>query len=98
METINGLNKTEQKRLEELEAKFEAAGGRGVELAEEIDELKAKRDEPEKAAEAYEKLLVAVDGGGAAVLDEFEASTVMAMLDDRHYRAKVKKWHESIYG
>lgn len=98
METINGLNKTEQKRLEELEAKFEAAGGRGVELAEEIDELKARRDEPEKAAEVYEELLVAADGGDTANLSTFAAQTIMLMLDDHRYRAKVKKWHEQIYG
>jgi len=98
METINGLNKTERKRLEELEAQFEAAGGRGVELAEEIDDLKARRDEPKRAAEVYEELLVAADGDEAAILGSFGASTVMAMLDDPRYRAKVKKWHEQIYG
>lgn len=98
METINGLSKKEQKRLEKLEAQFKAAGGRGVELAEEIDELRNRRDEPEKAAEVYESLLAAADGGDAANLDTFAAQTIMAMLDDHRYRAKVKKWHESIYG
>lgn len=95
--SINGLTQKEQKHLEELEAKFEAAGGRGIELADEIDDLKARRDEPEKAAEVYEELLNLVDGGSGGLI-EFAASTIMAMMDDHRYRAKVKKWHEQIYG
>lgn len=98
MQTINGLSKKEQKRLAELEAQFEVAGGRGIELAEEIDELKARRDEPERAVEVYESLLAAADGGDAVYLDDFAAQTIMLMLDDHRYRAKVKKWHEQIYG
>jgi hypothetical protein len=38
------LSDGEQGRLSELEAEFEAAGGRGVELADRIDELRRQRD------------------------------------------------------
>jgi hypothetical protein len=40
------LNPNEQRELDRLEAAFEEAGGRGVELAERIDELRARRDSP----------------------------------------------------
>lgn len=39
-----GLTKQESVELARLEAAFEEAGGRGVELADRIDELRAKRD------------------------------------------------------
>lgn len=39
-----GLTPDEERELAGLEAAFELAGGRGVELAERIDELRAKRD------------------------------------------------------
>lgn len=38
------LTPEEQHRLDAAEAEFDAAGGRGVELAEEIDALRRKRD------------------------------------------------------
>lgn len=40
----NHLTDYEADRLASLEAAFDEAGGRGVDLAEEIDALRAKRD------------------------------------------------------
>lgn len=39
-----GLTPEEEAELADLEAEFEEAGGRGVELAERIDALRRKRD------------------------------------------------------
>lgn len=94
---INGLTKKEQKKLASLEKQLADAGGRGVALAEEIDDLRRRQDEPEQAAEAYENLLQAADGNSFAGLTQFDATTFIAMLDDHRYRAKVRKWHEEVY-
>lgn len=61
------------------------------------EEKEEEAAEMEKAVESYEKLVCACDGSDEA-MNEYDATTWMAMMDDHRYRAKVRKAHEEKYG
>lgn len=64
--TTNNLTSAEQEELDTLEAAFAFLGGRGVEMAERIDELRLKRDKrPVIDPDAAEKALALVVKHGA---------------------------------
>jgi hypothetical protein len=52
-------------------------------------ELESERESLERAVELLERLAHAADGGRAASIGQYEASTLLALLEDERYRAKV---------
>ncbi len=71
--------------------------GNAVDESDEEEEL-SEEEQMEKAVDLYEGLLCAVGGSKSEKLDSFDASTILAMLDDHRYRAKVRKAHQKVYG
>jgi hypothetical protein len=65
------------------------------------EEKKQQAEELDKeltlAAEVYESLMVAADSDEVASLNQFGASTVLAMIDSRKYANKVKARWEELY-
>ncbi len=59
-------------------------------MAKELSELT-------RAALVYEKLVMVADGGETEKLDSFDASTILAMLDDAKYRARVIRKHQKLF-
>lgn len=59
-----GLSPEEENELAQLEVEFEGSGGRGVELAEQIDALRKKRDGVEVCWECGEELTYKDNAGG----------------------------------
>jgi len=57
------LSEQERKRLEHLEAAFESVGGRGVDLADEIDVLRLKEAVHGKVLKAHLNDLIEACGG-----------------------------------
>lgn len=51
----------------------------------------AEARELEKAAQMLDNLLYAADGGKDVYIDQWGASTILAMLDDPAYYAKAKE-------
>jgi hypothetical protein len=79
MADVTGWTEADAARLAEAEAAFGRAGGRGVELAEEIDALKARRDAA--AAEDVEYMVRwSVNMGGASHREA--AAAALANLRD----------------
>ena len=55
--------------------------------AEERRDLKA-------GVQTYESLLVTVDGGCRFVVDQYMASTILALIENPDYRKRILKRHE----
>ena len=49
-------------------------------------------------AELYEKLLIAVDGGDSMRIGQYDASTILAMLEDAEYHKQVIAVHSASFG
>ncbi len=61
------------------------------------DEELSEEEQLDMAVELYESLLCAADGSENEKLNTFEASTIMAMLDNAEYLEKVRSAHAEAY-
>ncbi len=66
-------------------------------MSDEIDDDLSERDDLKEGVNLYEHLLIAADGGGRVMRDQYYASTVLALIDNAEYRKTVLEQHEADY-
>lgn len=52
-------------------------------------ELEPESESIERAVELLDHLLIVADGGRGVVMEQYEATTILALLIDKPYRVKV---------